>query len=434
MATCTRYNRALVSYGLEATFGDGNLDHECRVNTLTFGDMGRETRESQEIMATDVAAPAIVVTKPDTVTAEKDVSPMISTVPNTAPVLAGSAGLLPLDAAIVALGAVATGGIGTVQADSTTTLLKLDTDEGAEWKVGQIGFVQSTAATGSIPMAFRVAEIDGDDLVLAFAMPAAPLIGGTVVGSTGAYKSSASAAFSLALQRLGENLDDTVKAVGMAPTQFELDCQPREIPKVTLSWQAAAISDPVHDSEHAGIADVNDPWPMPLQVQGGGLQIVPYTPATSSYGTPILAQGGIKLMAAIDQATVDGMHGSSPNGIAGQCATRRRVSVELRPSFLNYASGATPGAGEGAYWYSAYKARDQFGVLAWFGAWPSMIAVSLSAGQITACPPPEDANGRSVIPLTIEERVYDGDDALADDECTNATAAVAWANGTYVAP
>jgi hypothetical protein len=403
---------------------------ETRVNEIAFGDLGRETRASEEITSSDVNAPSQVITKPDSVTLSKDIQPLITAEPDTAPAtISGESEHLVLDIARIAFGVTHSDGIGVVGSGTTTSIV-LGTGEGANWQAGMCGFVKSTAATGSYPMMFRVKEVTSDTLALSWAMPAAPLVGGTVLGTSGAYK-GAPAADTLALLWEGENLDHSVRAKLGKPAAFSIDCQPRQIPKMSATISAAGIDDPVFDTDHGGIAEVVDAFPFPLQTQGGGYQVVPLTVSTQVHGTPILALGVAKLDLGIIQSLIYGVWGNVPNGVASHCISRRNVTVEAKLCFANYAVGGTPAAGEGAYFYSAYKSGAQFGLMFWWGSWPSMIGFCVPAAQITAAPAPEDQEGRAVLPLTFEERSYTGDDTGATT--SNCGACLVFADGT-VAP
>jgi hypothetical protein len=402
MGCCVRHERGLLAYAAETTYGDGaggTYTHGVAARMPDWGTLGREYQRAEDVRATDISQRGYPVRRAGSLKTTIDNRGITAVTAGDEYAAAGPlVGHAPSDWLLQAIGGYDHGGYGVADAGGTTTTIKLASGDGT-FDGGML--VGCYDAAGNW-MVGRVKSKGGVTLTLHWAMPAEPATGSKVLGGRLLYKDAPQG--SLAMQWLGENLDDERLADGCVPSMLKLAFPPVDRSTLEAEFFAARMRGMVHDNEHAALAEWTDPHPYPIQGYDGGLYAIPIA-AGPAYGTPIRLQGGFELDLGIEHAPIGGIHGDQPNGYAGACVLRRNIRFRATAEcFRNYASGGHPANGEGTYWLDAYDNQTEFGLIGWAGAEQSCCAACVMTAVLASPPMPQNTDGRSTLLLEFEER------------------------------
>lgn len=418
MGCCTRFDRLLLRYDAEASYGAGSTNwataYRVAARVPDFGSLGEEFQRSEDVTATDTPIKGYNVRRSGSVKTTIDVRGIMLATPDTEYTGSGLIGHAPSDFALAALGSDYGGGFGTVQAGTTTTAVKLASNgEASTFSGGMLMYCQDANGNG---MYGRVKSVATDTVTLHWALPAIPATNSLALGGRLLFKSEPQG--SLALQMLGDNLDDTRTALGCFPQSLKIMVPPQDRATMELDFFAAAMEGMELDDEHAALTEFSDPYPYPIQGYDGGLWAIPITSGTC--GTPIRMQGGWEFDPGIELKPIQGVHGDQPNGVAGTCVIRRSGRITVNGEcFRNYTSGGHPVAGEGAYWRDAYRNGTEFAIVASAGGGMNSVCCHLGTAVLVEPPMPSNQDGRSVLNLVFEERPLAITDAGSGDAKSN---------------
>lgn len=414
---CTRHNRGVFEYAAETTYGDGGgavpTYHRARLAEIPDdGTLGVESMALEDVTATDIEGDIIRVPGPGTRKITRYLRALQTVAPDSE--YTGSdayIGHLDSDVIKLAMGIDVRGGYGIVQTGTTASSIVLATGEGATFDSGYMVRVVSSAGLTAYG---AVKSVSTDTLTLHWALPFIPATGTKVLG--GRLLAKGEPTGSLSSRWLGENLDDIRLARGHKVSSLKLTAEENKLLKLEAELFVAKFDDVVSGSDHGGLTEAAETYPTPIQARDGGLYAIPYTPATGVYGTPIKLMGGCEIDLGIELASVTGVHGSDPNGISDACVIRRKARINCTaPAFINYATGGSPSAGQGAYWQSAFQTHSQFAVIYWSGTGYGQVMWCMMAASLAAEPMPADREGRSIIPLSFKEEPFDADASGSSD-------------------
>jgi hypothetical protein len=316
--------------GEEATFGAGVAENDLdyiEVSEVNFGTLANEWRDADVLTQQDTDDNGMIARIPGERGFSFPMCGVQSVVPDEE--LTDPAPLYPPQVKLLAgvLGNPVVGGFGTAKAQSTTTLLKLDTGEGATFAVGQLVWVRK--ASGRV-MLSRVKTISTDDLTVSPALPVAAAEGDLVIGGYSHAKTSGPVP-SFELCYKGAAPTDVRRALGCVVSQATITAEPRGYPKMDLTFKSALGYDP-DDCVAQGYA--GEPgaqaWSYPAisQVIDGGLYVYSGTSLIKLDGTLTLDFG-------IELVSNDGFSQDDPNGIREWVQVARRIRIKVNPAYRN---------------------------------------------------------------------------------------------------